>query len=139
MKLILRGLLFCAGMSGGFCEASPSPWHPGGSISGERAAMRAEFPPGSCLAGTFISADIQALAIPGVRVRPDAEFWPHHAVAKDWDGNPWHIKPAATALVLAELPRRLRDEIAARLPPNNTFAMIFTGAELIARFGFKAC
>ena len=118
---------------------SPSPIHNGGLIGEQHFAMQAEYRPGACLNGTFVSADIQALAIPHVRVRPDAEFWPHHAVAKDWDGNPWHIEPDGTQDVLRNLPGPLRADILARLPNNNTFAFHYSGEEMIARFGYKAC
>ena len=118
---------------------SPSPVHNGGAIGERYVAMQAQYSPGSCLNGTFVSADIQALAIPNIRVRPDAEFWPHHAVAQDWDGNPWHIEPESTQAVLQNLPGPLRADISSRLPNNSTFAFHYTGRELIARFGYKAC
>lgn len=63
-------------------HSPPNPWHTGTwgpcGIACRQLEMLREFPPGSCISGTFISADIAVLGQRNIRVRPDAEFWPHN-------------------------------------------------------------
>lgn len=129
-------------------HSSPDPWHTGTwgacGIACRKADMFKAYPPGSCVSGTFISADIQVLAQKNIRVRPDAEFWPHNG----WDPrrdsmaighNPWNIDPYAIRFVVAEMPRKLANDIVARVGKTTDFQVYYTGDDLIHKFGFKPC
>ncbi len=118
---------------------SPSPWHAGGRIDLVRADMHAQYAPGSCLRGTFYSAAVTALEIPGVRVREDAEFWFHNARPSGWNGSPWRIDRAGTRVMVGALKPALRDNVLARVGDSIEYRAVYTGAELIRQFGFKPC
>jgi hypothetical protein len=123
-------------------HASPPPWHSGGNIRDEWVRMQREFPPGSCAVGTFQSADVQVLKIPGIRVKPDAEFWPHNGFSVTAFGapsNPWVIAPGSAIEMYGGLPAKLRDDMLSRLGATSNYVVFYTGADLIARFGYRSC
>ena len=136
MNRFLIALTCLFGLTFG-AAASPEPWYRGGQIGHIEAEMKATFAPGSCLAGTFMSASTSALAIPNVRVKPDAEFWFHH-VQFPGARSPWDINPDGTAYLLRNFKPALRRAVLARLPENTTF-VTYTGADLIAAYGFRPC
>ena len=98
--------------------------------------------PGACLTGTFMSSDIMALGVPGVRVSPDAMFWPHHATPTI-GGNPWIISQADDAYILARVrnPGLAIDILRqmAKFAPNSDYHFYYTGADLITRFAYTSC
>ena len=63
----------------GIGDPMPTPIRRGGEIRLIEKYIAEEVRPGQCLTGTYMSADIMALGVPGVRVAPGAVFWPHHA------------------------------------------------------------
>ena len=106
--------------------------------------MNREFPPGSCVAGTFVSADIQVLGQRGIRVMPDAEFWPHNGWDRSKDSlalphNPWNIDPDVIRAVLEGVPEKLTQDIISRVGRTSDYEVYYTGADLIENFGFQPC
>ena len=126
----------------GFSDPMPEPIRRGGHIRLIEQRIADEVAPGECLVGTYMSADLMALGVPGVRVSPYAVFWPHHA-KKRHKGSPWRVSHADDAYILARLNRpKLAVDIyqqMARYPMNSEFHFYYTGADLIARFGYRPC
>lgn len=119
---------------------SPLPWHEGGLIDPIRQEMFEKFPPGSCLEGTFISAATQVLAVPKIRVRPDSQFWFHHAspVPRPFERqSPWAIMPQWTEYALRGLPKPVADHVRTNLPETTEFVVLY-GHDLI-RMGVRGC
>lgn len=127
-------------------HVSPAPMYRGTwggcGIECRRAEMFRLFPPGSCAAGTFVSADIQVLAQKGIRVRPDAEFWPHNGYRQRSTiepHSPWNIEPSAIKLITDGMPKALAADILSRVGRTSDFQVYYTGTDLVDRFGFKSC
>jgi hypothetical protein len=104
--------------------------------------MFREFPAGSCVSGTFVSADIQVLAQRGIRISQDSEFWPHNGYRFRGSlapRSPWDIDPSAIHLAVAGIPRKLAADIVSRVGRTSDFQVYYTGADLVRSFGFKPC
>lgn len=141
MEIAMKRIIFATACFFGFfsaASASPDPWYRGGRIADVEVEMRSTFPSGSCLVGTFMSSSVSALGIQGIRVRPDAEFWFHHAHDHNPRSTPWDINPDATRYLLRNIKPALRDEVLSRLPENTQW-VIYTGSDLIRRFGYRSC
>ena len=151
LSIILMSILSTSALalqSPSLFHISPTPFHSGTwgpcGIACRQMDMYREFPPDSCVSGTFVSADIQVLGQRGVRVDPNAEFWPHNG----WDQsreslsmphNPWNIDPMVIRAVLDGVPKELTDDIVSRVGRTSDFQVYYTGADLIASFGFQPC
>ena len=105
-----------------------------------------QYKPRACLEGTFVSADLQVLAQQDIRLKPDAEFWPHNGwrpetrdIASGRQHNPWRIDPSAIDKVVVGLPVRLAEDIRLRVGQTSDFQLYYTGEDLIRDYGFKAC
>lgn len=120
---------------------SPSPWHSpfDGNIATTRHYMAGEIAPMSCLQGTFISAYVGALGLSN-RVRPDAQFWPHLATTEPHPATPWTaISQSGTLDELRGLPTDLQKDMLRHMGGNSDLNVVYTGADLIQRFGYRPC
>lgn len=113
----------------------PYPRNYGGYEDVVRAQLNAQYHYGSCVAGTFASAATTVLAIRGVYLKPNAQFWFHNGYYPD--GRP---APQAAASTLRGVPGALAREVLATIRNNDHhFYSVYTGRELVQRFGYRPC
>ncbi len=128
-------------ISTGLYQNAQLPIRRGGTIKVIESYIAREVPPGSCLTGTYLSADTMALGVPGVRVTPTSQFWPHNSPKNS--ENTWNIDRDATEYILRKLNNHaLAADIRVRLAtyrPTSEYFFYYTGLDLIRRFAVKAC
>jgi hypothetical protein len=126
----------------GFVDPMPEPIRRGGEIRVIEQYIAKETQPGSCLVGTFMSADMMALGVPGIRVSPHAIFYPHHG-RKHPGASPWRISRSVDNYILSRIGSpALADDIEvqfAKYRPTTEYHFYYKGSDLIARFGFRPC
>jgi len=111
------------------------PMRPGGNINEVAAQIHAEFHYGSCARGLFSSAAVQVLGVRGIYLDPGSEYWFHNA---SHGGS--EISPPLTRYYIRGLPRGLQGEVLALLGNGGRYHhVVYRGAELIQRFGYRPC
>lgn len=131
---------------------SPDPYYGApGNIGQERAYMATKIKRGDCLTGTYVSADVYALALTN-RVAPNAQFWTHAAISglqnafggvpqlagagSAFSGSPWNTSAVGTVAALQGLPAALKADMLSHI--RTTDFVVYLGSDLY-KFGYQRC